>query len=509
MVSIKRSDFYLFSRLTNRVFGKRHNIDHVNFTPCTGGAELTMANESVAVRMHIAGQVQEKWTIPWNLIKETAGLTDGMVELTHRLTQEKRGNVMESYHDVTADYKVNGIPKQGTYRVPDRPDEVLPAIPGQLAEQTEAFFDCLIDAGRYVETDSARYALGMIALNGNNGTMSATDGRMLIQFTGWTFPWDDVALIPASPITLKEFRELGKPTVGYQDQWATVKCGNCMVQFKCPGRFPVVENIIPHETGMAAWITLSEKDAGFLLKAIDDLPFFHKDRNIKPITIEVKDDTAFIRGADSDGTAVELMLTESVCHGTSAVVVIDREFIKRLLKSGCTKIGLTKENPILTLGENRLVVAMPLSETLAVLHSDGMTTVSSSDFAATDFKPALKQRSKPKVSRVAATPTAEVLAPALETAPTAKAIAPAFGTVAQAIPKSKTAQSDDSTDDLIQIAELFRNAIREANAHANRILKIAKADAKKMRAIKSRDILHERALKSTLNTLKLFQNTEA
>ena len=199
MVSIKRSDLYLFSRLASRTFGKKHNIFHANLTPCTGGAELTMANEMAAVRMHIPGQVRENCVIPWNLIKETAGLTDGMVELTHQLAQEKRGNVMESYHDVTADYKVNGIPKQGTYRVPDRPDEVLPAIPGQLAEQTEAFFDCLIDAGRYVETDSARYALGMIALNGNNGTMSATDGRMLIQFTNWSFPWDSEQLLNRSP----------------------------------------------------------------------------------------------------------------------------------------------------------------------------------------------------------------------------------------------------------------------------------------------------------------------
>jgi hypothetical protein len=500
MVAIQRSDLHLFSRLVNRVFGQRPKILQVNLTPCTVGAELTMTDMTATVRMHIACQVQEKYVLPWELIRETGGLSDGMVELTYG------GEKATREYNVTARYQVNGIPKQETYLVPECPDAVLPAIPEQLAENAETLLNCLADARRYIESNSPRYVLGCVALNGDNGTMTATDGRILVQFTGWTFPWKDIALVPASPIfAMKEFRELGKPEIGYQNEWTTVKCGNCTVQFKRPeGRYPKVQNVIPDETGMAAWITLSEKDTAFLLKTISDLP--GNNYQEQPVTIEVKDGTVAIRGANSpDGPVTELKLTDSTCMGQEVMSVYNREYIKQLLKSGCRKIGLPRKNadpqkgdvPALTLGENRLVVLMSLTEEFAVRYSDNMTTVSSADFAATVQKSAVKQRSKSKTPATLESPEIS----------TTKAIVPAPETSAQAIPRSKPAQSAAPTD-MIKAAELLRNALRDAFIHSNSMVKLAKAEAREKRANQSRDAMRNRALKTMQDSLQLFKTLD-
>ena len=463
--SIKRKDLYLFSRIVNRVFGQHHKLRCGLLTPTAEGMELAITDSDAAVRLRLDGRIAEQRLIPWTLIKETADKTDDPVELEYG---EK---------DITVRFTNRGIPKQENYPLENNLNIQLPKLPEQFESEPDSFFDRLTDASHYTDPNSTRYPLAYLALDGEKGYINATDGQAAIQYTGEKFPWSNLVLVPASKLfTTKEFRDSGIAEIGYHENWFTVRCGNCTVQFKtCEGRYPVVDRFFQSEDSMNTWVMLDEREADFLVRTIDELPGTKIPH--QPVTIEIKDGIACLRAAEKLGNpTAELRLPGSICQGIDAVTSVNRNVFKKIIKSGCRKIGINgQKDIILLLGENRRVACMPL-ELMPITPAEDMAIISVTDSVKAIVKPqSPKHPVKTDVAR-----------------------APVLQTAARAVKKEKVSEPTTENVGAIQTAELLVSALRDALTHANGLLRQTKVDARKRKAIKQ-----------TLDSIRQLQNIDA
>jgi hypothetical protein len=64
-----------------------------------------------------------------------------------------------------------------------------------------------------------RFALGQIQLGGKSGTIAATDGRQLLVYNGFQFPWEEDLLIPASKVFGSAELQGQSLAIGKTDDW--------------------------------------------------------------------------------------------------------------------------------------------------------------------------------------------------------------------------------------------------------------------------------------------------
>ena len=349
-ITLNRSEFHLFERLTSKLVRSNQLPFAVGFFPVEDG---------LAVSAHCSGAVLtlcfpdttnvEPFTIPWPIIKQIAKKWEGIVEIDI------------SDDTVNVRWDEYGIPQRKSFNKEEPRDPCILPVPERFEVDALQLYDGIVAAFPYTDPDAQRYALGGVALNGSNSTIAATDGRQMMIQSGYTFPWKENVVCPASKIfTSKELRSLGDTvSIGLVDGWLCFQVGHVTFQLReADGKFPNVESIWVDNEG-EQWVNLNPADVKFVLKRLGDMP--GKEEGSSPVVL-VFDDHVSIRGYDTEQNArTDLRLTNSSYNGPPLQDTLNREYLKQALALGIDMISLSpNHSPIRAQSESKRVMIMPL-----------------------------------------------------------------------------------------------------------------------------------------------------
>src|SRR5436305_3026212 len=167
---------------------------------------------------------------------------------------------------------------------------VLPAItamPTRMMPQSEELPHALHDASAMAANDAVKYAINNIQLRSKQGKIIATDGKQLLVQQGFSFPWDDDVLVPASAVFgCKELVNDGPVSIGKSREFITLTMGPWTLHLAMDdkGRYPQTDNVMPSSREEPTVFQLDPGDAEFLLRTLDSLPGVSDEH--APVTVE-------------------------------------------------------------------------------------------------------------------------------------------------------------------------------------------------------------------------------
>jgi hypothetical protein len=202
-------------------------------------------------------------------------------------------------------------------------------------------------------------------LRGNTSQIIATTGIQLLVQEGFKLPFDQDIICPVSKIFgSKELNDSAKDTVllGQTSGWVYFSVGEVDFWLRTiEGKFPKIDSIIePAED--TTYLEISQADVNFILEKLDKLP--GKKEHQAPVWLSL-DKQIQLRAYDSaQKTGITLELKHSTFTGNNVIVSMNREYLKNILKFGCTRIGFDPAHttPVICFGEQKTYVFMPLSQ---------------------------------------------------------------------------------------------------------------------------------------------------
>jgi hypothetical protein len=294
--------------------------------------------------------------------------------------------VLEATPDgkVQAQWNDGGVPQIASYDQTDtRTLPAFPELPQVMAAMPSNLLAALAEACQAASTDNARYALSNLQLKGSAQSIVATDGKQLLVQKGWTFPWTDDLLVPASPVfACKELLHGDSVEIGKTDTYVALRSGAWAVYLPIDkdGRFPPTDQIIPRRADAVSQCRLDPQDQEFLAKALLHLPRPDSDEPAV-ITMDLNGQVCLrARAADKKQT-VELVLSRS--SATRAMcMVMDRAHLARALRLGLTEFFVRgPDKPVLFQDAQRTFVTMPYGHDAAVPASENAIRIQSTSHA--------------------------------------------------------------------------------------------------------------------------------
>jgi len=219
-------------------------------------------------------------------------------------------------------------------------EEEFPAIP-EVPEslQTldrERFRAEFLSASQCTSVTRARYDLDCIALAGDTGTLSATDGCQLYQVSGMQFPWEGTCYLPVTEhFPQKLLFAEGQLEVAKTENHLVFRNGpwTCFAQLK-QASFPPIEKLSFDIGDTELLLAVSEEDAGLLVELLPQMPgnqWGHRE-----VFMEAGDEISL--QAKSGGSEIQsearLDLATSHWMGEVSEVGFNREFLVRALEWG-------------------------------------------------------------------------------------------------------------------------------------------------------------------------------
>ena len=253
------------------------------------------------------------------------------------------------------------VPREQSYDTVD-PTSLppLPAEPKQYTNPGDGFLTALQEASQTAASESTRFALSHIQIQ-SAGTVVGTDGRQLLLWSGFHFPWQDDLLVPRCRIFGNdELRRIEEVQIGRTDSHVVMKAGSWLVwlPIDTKGRFPKAEDVIPRSPS-ATRFRLSAQDAAFLLRALPSLPGAEEDNG--PITLDLNQTVVVRARAAGQDKGVEVLLTESEAKGKPLRFCTARHYLSRALALGLTEFQVIKPDvPIQGQDGTKLFLWMPL-----------------------------------------------------------------------------------------------------------------------------------------------------
>ncbi|MCE9553849.1 MAG: hypothetical protein K8T91_10815 [Planctomycetes bacterium] len=352
MITITRSTARLVRAVFRRALGftarGRGSILLVEAGP--EGLAFKSRNFNVAAEYRIAGEcAAETLTMPFELLQDCEGSKDQPVELK-----------LCGKSVIDAQWSDGAIPQVKQYDAHKSADLLkdFPTIPEILTENPHGLLSALKDAAETADQTAVRYATNMIQLRGSSGSLGATDGHHLLVQRGFTFPWTDDLLIPASKMFGAQELSGDEPIfVGRSDNWITLRTGPWTFHFSIgkEGRFPKLDdNIRPTEV-VPTRLQLSADDAVFLEPALGLLPCH--DENHFPVTLELNGQILVRAKALDQSRVTELSLNGSTCIGDATVLNTNRKYLARAIRMGFREVLVYDNNkPVQCQDEHRSYV---------------------------------------------------------------------------------------------------------------------------------------------------------
>ncbi len=442
----------------------------IQFVAGPEGLRVTSQRQGFAACYYDSTTYPEcKLTIPFSLLKEVDGGRDEPVYL-----------VTKSNGRVLAHWQGGAVPQELIVEVPADQQEVeLPVTPQNWTENPTELRQALATAAQFVDTGSARYALGCIQLRGKHGDISATDGRQIFQQRGFQFGTDQELLVrPSSLFSAKEL--IGELPVqfGITDEHAVfgLDAWRFWLPLEKEGRFPRIDEVIPAERSVVTTLELSHSDTVFLAENLKRLP--GSETSDQPVTLDLNGWVAIRSRNGDEGSVTELRLSNSVRSGNEICVQTNRRYLERAAQLGFQRLGfVAPEAPIVCREERRTYVWAVLEAKGAVPADKAVVIQSPLD----SHKATRKSRTKSRLQRIH-TMSAR---PKAESSPSTKA-------EPVSTPVNSAAGKEPS---VIEQALALRDLLRNTLSSVNRLVLAIKRQKKQ-----------EKFLRSTLASLKDLQS---
>jgi hypothetical protein len=275
MIEIPRSSARTIRAVFRRL-AARGTTPVVSFMAGIGGLFVRLHRTDILAEYRLEGDHQpEELALPFAAFAAFEGRNG-----TVTLESTGPGTVQARWSDA-------GVPQVVDYDIVDA-DKLIPhpAPPETLTAMPDGFLKAMADASECVARDNPRYALTHLQLRGAGETIVATDGRHLLSQSGFSFPWQDDALVPAS--SLFGCKDLhGQPAqLGRTDTHVVLNTGPCRLSFPIEknGRYPHTDEVIPKASSIASTAHLDADDGAYLARVLPRLPGAEDDDS--PVTID-------------------------------------------------------------------------------------------------------------------------------------------------------------------------------------------------------------------------------
>lgn len=293
--------------------------------------------------------------------------------------QGTRGEVELTLGEEAADFRWDDKGFPAALHLAFQEAEELPYMPS-LSVVDSRLMTALAVASGAVDHQSSRYALHCVQLDGQRGTVTGTDGRQLIRFDGFKFPWNDQAILaPASDV-------FGCPEL---QGTTSVACGITGTQLviqaepwtlhlplEQDARYPNVEAVIGRYSKAINRVYFDPRDLEFFAANVRHIP--GADQQYSPLTLDLNGHVELAARGDSQSQSVRIRLSRSVHVGQRVCCTANRHYLHLAAKLGLTELLRFGEcDPLVCRGEHVVHLWQPLSGVTPPENGPGTITIDS------------------------------------------------------------------------------------------------------------------------------------
>jgi hypothetical protein len=340
---------------------------------CTdrAGLRIQARNSQMALEYHQSGTyTPDEIAVPAEALAEFESRKDVPVRLGN-----EHGAVVASWQDKAVP-QVRQYDTIAAERLPPIPD-----LPTRMEHQPEGFLQALQDASGTAGTDAIRFAVNCLQLRGRQGQVVGTDGKQLLVQAGFTFPWPEDVLIPASGVFgCRELQGQQSVSIGKMESFVTLTLGpwTLHVAVEKEARLPKVDAIVPNPTQAATVLHIDQTDAAFLLDTLDSLP--RSGEGPAPVTVEGNCQVRVRAKGESQPHPTEIVLARSSVQGQTVSFATERTYLARALRLRFGAINVyAPDRPVLCHDEKRRYVWQPLGKEVVLKASDDAIRISSAN----------------------------------------------------------------------------------------------------------------------------------
>ena len=383
------------------------NRSPVSASADSRGLRVEVKVPGVQLRFEEAGQFGlGQCTLPLEALLKIPTTSGGGVEL-------------ESTDDgVTLRWTDGGVPRATRTETVPSPEQTL-SEPISWVATTAELRTAFAAARQVCSPETVRFATDRICLRGARRQVAATDGRQLLVWDGFEFPWsEDVLIAPFGMLDADELKAASDWGLGRTEEHVVLQTGSWSfwAEILKDGRFPNVDQVMPHRSASDRRLVLSLHDASFLKKTLPRLP--GRESEFSPITVEMNGHVGILAREAEGGPTTELELSSSCYEGAPLRFACDRDHLRRAVSLGLTELRVANANkPVLMQDDRRRCLFVPL----------GSSTLSSEAAAfrlrSSDAQPPVRSPRRPD------TPAPATKAPAAEEPAIATACAPTAPTL--------------------------------------------------------------------------------
>jgi hypothetical protein len=423
LISISRLLIHQFRSVLHRVGIRPTVVTPVHFIADRSGLRIRSQNVDAAVEYLQEGSLPaEQFAAPQALLDDCEGRKDEPV----RLETQKDGKIVAQWRD-------GGIPQLTQYDPEDPASRPFPELPATLTENPAKLFRALDDAVHVTCTDITRYNLNCVQLDGQSGTIAATDGHELLWQTGFKFPWEDEPLVQANRVFSSSVLPNDQAVrVGEIAGRVVFDCGPWTIWLTTfvDGKFPKLTEILERAAVPVCRCTFTANDLRYLSQTLRHLPVAEDEH--APITIELNEHPKFRARGTGHPEPTEIVLVGTPVEGAPISVACNRRYLERAVELGLPELHLNgNDKQLRAFDERRTYIWMPLEEGAVIPPSanairiepkpDEPTTESSSPNHRRKSVPKA-QTTQPETASISADSVVKSAVPALAAAETAPRI---------------------------------------------------------------------------------------
>jgi hypothetical protein len=343
MIEITRSQARVLRSVLRRAMNlpARGPLEPQVFKAGRNGLTVRVASGEFAAEYRFEGSREaETLVIPPSLLVDCEGRSKSVV----RIETIGNGRIASQWND-------GNVPQLCSY-APAGEVAAFPDVPAKFVELEPRFATAYRAACSVREADPARFAIDHVLLRGKAGEVAGTDGKQIYIEKGFTFPFNDDVLVPASGVfSCSDLKHKGPIGVAKSDDWLALRVGPLALlkRINKEGRFPQIKDVIPRHRKPPATLELADVDAAFLADAVKRLP--DNDLGHHSVTVDLNGAVA-VRAASQDGQQVtELVLTNSRANGEPMRFLTNREFLVRAISFGFRDLLIYGPDKILVCGD--------------------------------------------------------------------------------------------------------------------------------------------------------------
>jgi DNA polymerase III sliding clamp (beta) subunit (PCNA family) len=243
----------------------------------------------------------------------------------------------------------------------------------------DAFKEALHEALDCASEDQSRYVINGACLDVRSKEahyVVGTNGHHLFSANSFLFDVPQSIIIPPGkfltwpgfvddgPWTLRfqpEVKGKGKARVNYRPAWVRLDSDHwTFVAKPIEGEYPNWKQVVPAADCIKSRITLAEPGIKIILDALPLLPG-QDDRN-QPVSLEIKGEYLTLKAKGSAKEWTEIPIPAKV-SGLPVTVPLNRTYLAKALKFGCTEIGIEdKVSPVKFTTNGKTFVVCPLGD---------------------------------------------------------------------------------------------------------------------------------------------------